>query len=116
LFLTEKSILVAGACGTIGKELVRQLLEDYHVTELVALDNNESERFFLENRFSKHPQASFFLADVRDRDNLCKKMKAVEKGFNDWKHITTGSDLDNIRNSSYYKEVVKKHSFLVYRF
>jgi hypothetical protein len=43
-------------------------------------------------------------------------IKADEKGFNDWKHITTGSDLDNIRNSSYYKEVVKKHSFLVYRF
>jgi hypothetical protein len=43
-------------------------------------------------------------------------IKADEKGFNDWKHITTDSDLDNIRNSSYYKKVVKKHSFLVYRF
>jgi FlaA1/EpsC-like NDP-sugar epimerase len=65
LFLTEKSILVTGACGTIGKELVRQLLEEHHVAELVALDNNESELFFLENRLSKHPQASFFLADVK---------------------------------------------------
>jgi len=32
--------------------------------------------------------------------------KAVEKGFNDWKHIKTDSDLDNIRSSSYYKEFV----------
>jgi len=90
LFLTEKSILVTGACGTIGKELVRQLLEEHHVAELVALDNNESELFFLENRLSKHPQASFFLADVRDRDKLCKKMKGIDVVFHvaALKHIT----------------------------
>jgi FlaA1/EpsC-like NDP-sugar epimerase len=90
LFLNEKSILVTGACGTIGKELVRQLLEEYHVAELVALDNNESELFFLENRFSKHPQASFFLADVRDRDKLCKKLKGIDVVFHvaALKHIT----------------------------
>jgi len=35
--------------------------------------------------------------------------KAVEKGFNDWKHIKTDSDLDNIRSSSYYKEFIKEH-------
>ena len=37
--------------------------------------------------------------------------KAVEKGFNDWEHIKTDSDLDNIRSSSYYKEFIKEHSF-----
>lgn len=90
MFLTEKSILVTGACGTIGKELVRQLLEEHHVAELVALDNNESELFFLENRLSKHPQASFFLADVRDRDKLCNKMKGIDVVFHvaALKHIT----------------------------
>ena len=35
--------------------------------------------------------------------------KAVEKGFNDWKHIKTDSDLDNIRSSSYYKEFIEEH-------
>jgi len=35
--------------------------------------------------------------------------KAVEKGFNDWEHIKTDSDLDNIRSSSYYKEFIKEH-------
>jgi len=35
--------------------------------------------------------------------------KAVEKGFSDWKHIKTDSDLDNIRGSIYYKEFVKDH-------
>jgi FlaA1/EpsC-like NDP-sugar epimerase len=73
LFLNEKSILVTGACGTIGKELIRQLLEEYHVAELIALDNNESELFFLENRFSKHSQVSFFLADIGIVINYAKK-------------------------------------------
>jgi FlaA1/EpsC-like NDP-sugar epimerase len=90
LFLTEKSVLVTGACGTIGSELVRQLLEEYHISELIALDNNESGLFFLEHRFSKHAEASFFLADVRDRDKLCKKMKGIDVVFHAaaLKHIT----------------------------
>jgi len=89
LFLTEKRILVTGACGTIGRELVRQLLEEHNVAELVALDNNESGLFFLEHKFSKHTQASFFLADVRDRDKLCNKMKGIDVVFHTaaFKHI-----------------------------
>lgn len=90
MILTEKSILLTGACGTIGRELVRQLLEEYGVAELVAIDNNESELYSLEHRFSKHAQASFFLADVRDRDKLCKKMKGIDIVFHTaaLKHIT----------------------------
>jgi FlaA1/EpsC-like NDP-sugar epimerase len=89
LQLSEKRVLVTGACGTIGRELVRQLLESYRVKELIGLDNNESELFFLEQQFSGYPQASFFLADVRDRDKLCKKMRGVEVVFHTaaFKHI-----------------------------
>jgi len=90
LFLTKKHILVTGACGTIGRELVRQLLENHRVKELVALDNNESELFFLEHRFAGFPQASFFLADIRDRDKLSEKMKGIDIVFHTaaFKHIT----------------------------
>ena len=51
MILSEKRFLVTGACGTVGKELVRQLLEKHRVNELVALDNNESDLFFLEQEF-----------------------------------------------------------------
>ena len=47
-FFAGKRVLVTGACGTVGSELVRQLLEQYHVGELIGLDNNESEIFFVE--------------------------------------------------------------------
>ena len=46
-FLNNKRVFVTGACGTVGHELVRQLLEDYQVEELVGVDNSESALFFL---------------------------------------------------------------------
>jgi len=90
LDLTGKHILVTGACGTIGRELVRQILETQHVKKLVALDNNESELFFLEHKFSTYSQASFFLADIRDRDKLCQMLKGIDVVFHTaaFKHIT----------------------------
>jgi len=88
-FLNDKRILVTGACGTVGRELVRQLLEEYQIGELIALDNNESELFFLEQRFSKHFNATFFLADVRDRDKLSRRMKGTDVVFHAaaFKHV-----------------------------
>ena len=44
--LKGKRVFVTGACGTIGRELVRQLLTDHDVEELIGIDNNESELFF----------------------------------------------------------------------
>lgn len=32
--------------------------------------------------------------------------KSIEKGFNDWSHIKSDPDLNNIRNSSCYKEIM----------
>lgn len=85
--LLGRRILVTGACGTIGSELVRQLLEGgYAPAEIIALDNNESELFFLEQRFLSHPQLHCFLADVRDRDKLARKMLGVDIVFHSAAH------------------------------
>jgi FlaA1/EpsC-like NDP-sugar epimerase len=88
-YVRQKRILVTGACGTVGRELVRQLLEVFKVEELVALDNNESEMFFLEQEFSRHLNARFFLADIRDRDKLSRKMKGIHIVFHTaaYKHV-----------------------------
>ena len=89
LYLADKRVVVTGACGTVGTELVHQLLETQGVMELIGLDNNESALFFLEQQYAHHPQAGFFLADVRDRDKLCRKMRAVDVVFHTaaFKHI-----------------------------
>ena len=87
--LKQKRILVTGACGTVGKELVHQLLNGQNVAELIALDNNESDLFALEQQFGGHDQATFFLADVRDRDRLNDKMKGIDWVFHTaaFKHV-----------------------------
>ena len=87
--LKQKRVLVTGACGTVGKELVRQLLKRQEATELIALDNNESELFFLEQQLSEYDQASFYLADIRDRDRLYDKMKGIDWVFHTaaFKHV-----------------------------
>ena len=87
--LSKKRILVTGACGTVGRELIRQLLEAYKVKELVGLDNNESELFSIEQEFADYDQASFFLADIRDRDRLCDKMNGIDFVFHTaaFKHV-----------------------------
>jgi len=88
-YLHKKTVLVTGCCGTVGSELVRQLLEKYSVGELIGLDNNESELFFMEQRYLKHNKAQFFLADVRDRDKLARKFKGVDIVFHAaaFKHV-----------------------------
>lgn len=80
-YLENQRILVTGACGTVGRELIRLLLEEFAVGELVGLDNNESELFFLEQHFSQYPNASFYLADVRDAPKLTRKMQGVDTVF-----------------------------------
>ncbi|MCK5545569.1 MAG: polysaccharide biosynthesis protein [Desulfobulbaceae bacterium] len=88
-FLKGKRVMVTGACGTVGSELTRQLLEEHEVAELVGLDNNESELFFLEQRFEKYSNGMFFLADVRYDGKLSRKMRGIEVVFHAaaFKHV-----------------------------
>lgn len=89
-FLQGKRILITGACGTVGSQLVKIILENgYDPESLIGLDNNESGLFFLEQRFLDDPRARFFLADIRDRDKLCRKMRGVDIVFHAaaFKHV-----------------------------
>ncbi|NEP91296.1 MAG: polysaccharide biosynthesis protein [Okeania sp. SIO2C2] len=87
--LNKKSVLVTGCCGTVGKELVRQLTEEYAVGELIGLDNNESELFFLQQRYQQQTNVTFFLADIRDRYKLIRMFQGVHIVFHAaaFKHV-----------------------------
>lgn len=88
-FFQKKRVLVTGACGTVGRELVRLLLEEYQAGELIGLDNNESELLFTEQRFSDHRNAIFYLADVRDSRKLSRQMNDIDIVFHTaaFKHV-----------------------------
>jgi len=88
--LKGKRILVTGACGTIGSKLIELLLHNsYDPGEVIGLDNNESGLFFLEQRFLKDDKARFYLADIRDRDKLTRKMAGIDIVFHTaaFKHV-----------------------------
>lgn len=88
-FFKDKRIVVTGSCGTIGSELVRQLIEEYDAGEVIGIDNNESEIFFQEQRYSNSENSRFLLADVRDKEKLNRVFKGVDIVFHSaaYKHV-----------------------------
>ena len=87
----NQRILVTGACGTVGKELVRQLLSSdrYDPDEVIGIDNNETELFFIDQNYLADRRARFFLADIRDRDELSRRMRGIDIVFHAaaYKHV-----------------------------
>lgn len=72
-----KRILITGVCGTVGKELFN-LLKDTDAAEIVGIDNNESELFFLEQAFIDDENINFFLCDIRDQQSLETRMRGMD--------------------------------------
>lgn len=72
-----KTVLVTGSCGTVGAELVRQLVES-PVDKIVCLDNNETELFFQAEQYKDSGKIHAYLADVRDREALKLRMQGVD--------------------------------------
>lgn len=80
-YFHNKRVLITGACGTVGSVLTRQLLENYQNLEVVGIDNNESDLFFLEQKFSKFSNARFAIADIRDKEKLSRVMYGIDIVF-----------------------------------
>ncbi len=84
-FFTNKTILVTGGCGTVGREIVRQLLH-HSPRELRVVDTNESEIFFLEQELQdyrrQHPASTVSslcqIGDIRDADKLNMMCSGVD--------------------------------------
>lgn len=75
--LSGKIIMVTGAAGSIGSELVRQLV-NFDIGELILVDNAETPMFHLDKELARLPvyrRTVLRLADVCDQLNMDKIFK-----------------------------------------
>jgi len=72
-----KRVFITGVCGTVGKELLRQVIEK-EPFEVIGIDNNESELFFVDEEYRNHSNVHVYLGDLRDKDKLMRKMQGVD--------------------------------------
>ncbi len=71
----DRVVMVTGAAGSVGQELLRQLIP-LVPAEIRLMDNNESELVLLSERYRSQNNVTAFLGDVRDP----QKVAAVAHG------------------------------------
>lgn len=88
-YLRGMRVMVTGACGTVGKELIAQLATSYDLETLTGLDHNESELATLEDKYSGRSNIRFFLADIRDAAAMLRVTRNVDVVFHSagYKHV-----------------------------
>lgn len=78
-FIRGKTILVTGGCGSIGSEIVRQVLR-YEPKEVRVLDNNESGHFHL-NHSVKTDLVRNIVGDIKDRNGVYRAVQGADIVF-----------------------------------
>lgn len=73
----DQSVLITGVCGTVGRELLRQLAET-EAAEIVGLDNNESELFFLKQEYRQDRRVRLYLGDIRDASQIARHSRNID--------------------------------------
>ncbi len=79
--LNNKSVLITGGTGSLGKALTAHILKTWpKVKRLVIFSRDEQKQFMMEQDYpvSKYPQIRFFIGDVRDRERLVRAFQGID--------------------------------------
>jgi UDP-N-acetylglucosamine 4,6-dehydratase len=79
--LKNKSILITGGTGSLGKALTKHILQFYPgINKLIIFSRDEQKQFQMAQEFPERqfPQIRFFLGDVRDEQRLVRAFQGVD--------------------------------------
>lgn len=79
--LNNKSILITGGTGSLGKALVKTILDRWpDVHRLVIYSRDEQKQYLMNQEFpdSKHKAIRYFIGDVRDFERLKRAMNGID--------------------------------------
>lgn len=79
--LNEKSLLITGGTGSLGKALTKKIFQIYpHIKRLVIFSRDEQKQFLMAQEFPKdqYPAIRFFIGDVRDKERVIRAFKDID--------------------------------------
>ncbi|MES2567357.1 MAG: UDP-N-acetylglucosamine 4,6-dehydratase (inverting) [Bacteroidota bacterium] len=79
--LSNKSVLITGGTGSLGKELTRTILQKWpDIKRLVIFSRDEQKQFVMEQEFpiSKYDAIRYFIGDVRDLERLKRAFIGID--------------------------------------
>ena len=79
--LENKTILITGGTGSLGKALTSHIFKNHsNIKKLIILSRDEQKQFQMAQEFpeKQFPQIRFFLGDVRDEQRLIRAFQGVD--------------------------------------
>jgi len=74
----SKCVLITGGSGSLGKAMVRYLLEETQVRRIAIYSRDELKQFHMKSEFQDDPRLRWFIGDIRDKDRLIRAMHGVD--------------------------------------
>lgn len=79
--LSNKSILITGGTGSLGKALTAHIFKNYpDIKRLVIFSRDEQKQFQMAQEYpaDKYPQIRFFIGDIRDENRIKRALKGID--------------------------------------
>ena len=79
--LSDKSILITGGTGSLGKALTKHIFKNYsNIKKLIIFSRDEQKQFQMAQEYpeKEFPKIRFFLGDVRDQERLVRAFQGVD--------------------------------------
>ena len=95
--MKEKSILITGGTGSLGKALTKHILTKYpEIKRLVIFSRDEQKQFEMEQDFPQkvYPQIRYFIGDVRDQERL-------ERAFTNIDYVIHAAAMKHVHIAEY---------------